>query len=293
MNPEEVGLGSILTQKSRQERKKKFRQQLENEVQRQYDLFCKRHSLDVENIRMVKELHSEFSLNRDVNIEAIVTKPLPKPNTRSDKRKRMVKKVVEEGKGTKLDSKIIQERLSQQLTKYELLGIKESLQKKIGRVAKKRVSDATRERIINEAPKELKHLSPTLLVKIQGKAKMKKTLKANPVLALEKQRLEDTIYLTELIRSICNSCRKSTMPYDELISRVVTQHRRFPRKEEVRARLQVLLDLCPEFCEVKKSVTQDIFCYYRKSTLQKVHSKLKKEMKKMSDKVDILSQGSE
>merc|ERR1719361_2489518 len=103
-------------------------------------------------------------------------------------------------------------------------------------------------------------------------------------MVLKKKRLEDALYLTDLIRSICNSHKKSSMPYQEIVRLIAMNHKRFPKKEEIVARIDLLMVLCPEFCSVKKCVTMKVFCYHHRTTLYETQAILKREIAKVAEK---------
>eukprot|EP00494_Astrolonche_serrata_P002435 UN02441 len=230
-------------------RKLVFRRQLEEIVLKAHSEFTK-HSKEYQDIRKSQKFHPDFKLQSLVKTKLKMI-PLPKLTEKINQSAELTAQLV---KGTRLNNRAAVETLSGTLTENELKLADKSIQKAMNSVndATKNAKPGmltpnTRKKILDDASPSMRHLSPTLLLKLKANEKVQTVIKVDPKITEEKKRWEDCIYVMSLIRTIFNSSRKTSMPFAQFMDIVTKRHKRRLTRQECKTRLEMLSGLCPEF----------------------------------------------
>lgn len=164
------------------------------------------------------------------------------------------------GDGTRLQSEKLASQLAS-LNQEERKGLSGVALRAIERYEAKKGGKATvqsteeAEVDMSVIPENMRHLSKTLLLKIQGRAKARSILRECPKMKAEVTTLESLPYLVVLLRGIFVSQKRTAMQLPKLLPLMVNRHKDKLPEKRYRELLDKLIIASPTFCSMKKSLS--------------------------------------
>jgi len=279
INKENINLKKVKNYKQRflRIRKNQFRRLLKNELLKQHQDYITWNNNwnDFVQVHIRKRLYPNFKINSDFKIDKMTLdfKTFRKINIEKKKIFYVKKNKTIQKRKFVFHPKKIKKKLCnftrslvQLITKRKYLSTFYNIKLFFPQKLKKK--------IIKNINPILKHLSPSILIKNQGK-KISKEFLDNLNTSLKKQRLKDIIHLVEIIQSIFILNRKSSVSYDLLLKKISETNKRSLTLSNSVKYIDFLCIFFPEYYQVKKTINMKIFRFVSKSNLHQIKKRLR------------------
>lgn len=269
----------IFIKKKLKSRKKKFKILLENEVLRQHQDFITWNNnwIRYNNVRTKEKFHPDFKLNKDFQVNKVII----------ESNYFLKKKILRKNKVFQKDDKLrfyfLKEKSCENMNfrnfSFQFFKKKNSYFSSFF-TNKIFFSIELRNKIIKNINPILRHLSPSTLIKNQGKKNSKQFLEILNV-PLKKKKIKDLIYIIDLMQSILISFRKSSISYELLIKSLMKNNKRKINLKQTIKYVELLCIFFPEFYQIKKTIKMKIIRYGDTGNIFQIKKKIRTKINKL------------